>query len=353
MKKLLFVLVFVLLSLPAKPSYAQTNHISHQISPFKAELTASPGETVRHTISIKNPTNEPKTLQVRAVDFEPDEASTGEPKLIQDGRNSKYGLKDWFTASNTNVPVTVPALQTIDFDAKFIVPADAKSRTYYSSILFSDTSTGRATTSVGSLVFISVGSPIAKPEITDIAFGESSEFGKQHGVFAVTVANNGEGIFSQYIRISVSDETGNLITELRTNPLGSVLPESRRVFHLSPKSALPAKKMTVVATTTDASGNAVSKEFTLDKSPETVAPTDDIPTSARQTNYLPMTIAGGVIVALLLVVTFFIIRRRKSRAVINSNDQIPLVISGENHLAQPQESHETEHISSGSDKNRG
>lgn len=304
MKKLLFWLTASILILPGSLAHGQSPEANVLISPALTRATAKAGETLKVNISVSNPTANSLDLSVKANDFISTPEAGGEPQILADGVNEKYGLSGWFAGSES---FRLASGKSKDYQAVFTVPKDAADRTYFAAIRF--TPAGKpdnsgSMTSVASMVFIDVGSPVSKPEITDLMFDEDAG---DNGRYTVAVKNNGEGLFSGSLKLEVKQDDGTLIETLDPEKPGSVLPESTRIYNFQPKKALPDKVIKVTASLTDQARKQVSREITLNRGPASDASTAK--PAEQKSGLLPVMV--GAFVVLMTLTTALVMKRRK------------------------------------------
>lgn len=303
MKKLL-LLALLVLSVPGMVT-AQENPI--RISPGNIMYTAQPGSTVRSPITLQNTTNKPITVTVVPRDFMASDAMDGQPRLLLDNQTSPYGLSNWLTDANLDKRITVPANQTVEYEAIFRVPFGLTPKTYFGSVTFRPDSGAI----VGSLVFITIGNPKTKLTIDSLVFGESDDAAKPHGMFTVIIHNSSEGISTPNSTLRITDDQGATVVELKQDGEGSILPSSRRKYTFTPASELPNKLLTASLTTVDQNGTTADKSIQLDREiaetePEIRAVTD------KTINPVLIGIIAAVLLGFVATVLSVIKRKRKT-----------------------------------------
>lgn len=310
MRKLLFIPLFLMLI--TLPVQAQSANI--QLSPVRANYTAQPGQTVHALIDIKNPKNTPITVQVVANDFTADPNGSGEPRLLLDKRSTDYGISNWLTDSNINKTLTIPANQTISYDAVFKVPFGVAERTYFGAVRFAPTTSNSSeeiTASVGSLVFITVGAPKTKLSISELDYGESDDAQNRFGEFRVTVKNESEGLSTPSFVLKITDDSGTTVEEIHQEASGSVLPQSMRKFTLAPTKELPSKQLTITIQAADQLGTTADKTIQLDRSPPEVATTSN--PESKESSFPWLLLIPAILVILATVIEVLAAHHRKKQ----------------------------------------
>ncbi|MBA3758444.1 hypothetical protein H0X10_02320 [Candidatus Saccharibacteria bacterium] len=304
MRKILAIGAGLLLLSPVVVN-AQTDN-SLRISPVKSEFTAQPGSTVRANILLQNPTNKPLQAQVSAKDFEAGPERNGEPKIL-DGGNPKFGLSNWLADANLSKVLTVPANQTIEYEAVFRVPAAAQERTYFGTVLFTDNSQTEQSQSVGSLVFITVGQPETELAIDDLKFGESDDATKKYGLFTANVANQSDGLSNPKLRLKITNDEGKIIVELNQDSDGSVLPSSSRNYTFTPPAKLPNEPLTVTVSAVDQNGTTADKSIQLND----VLGNQAITNNVQKKTFPWLNLLGGVVLLASIIGAVMYIKNRK------------------------------------------
>lgn len=307
MRKLLLALVLSLPIIFAVTAAAQSPTV--QLSPVRSDLKALPGQEVSATITLRNPTNKQIAVQIIPKDFEASDKLDGDPKIL-DQNNSPYGISNWLADANVDRRLNVPANQNVTYSAVFRVPASAVERTYYGIVTFrTDNGTDQPATSVGSLVFITVGNPKTALEATELSHGESDDAAKRYGVFTAVIKNGGEGLSRPEISLKITDETGAVTETLKPDEAGSILPVSSRRFSFTPTQELSGRKLTATLSASDDQGSTADKSIQLNLSgPETVAEAETLPINSA--GKLPL-IGLAALLALLAGVTALYLRKRR------------------------------------------
>lgn len=257
MKKLI-ILILILNAVPS-PTLAQENTI--RISPVKSTHLAQPGSTVRTLITLQNPTNKLITVTVIPRDFEANDSLDGQPRLLLDSTNTKYGLSNWLADVNLDKKITIPANQIIEYEAVFRVPFGLTPRTYFGSVTFKP-ETGNI---LGSLVFITVGNPETTLHLDSLEFGESEDATKPYGIFTSILNNSSDGLSTPQFKLKITNQQGGTVMEVTQDSEGSVLPGSRRRYTFTPSSELPDEQLTATLTATDQTGTTAGTTLQLDR----------------------------------------------------------------------------------------
>lgn len=306
MRKLLALVALLVLFIP---SGVVKGHTNLQISPVRNMFTAQPGSTVRVPISLKNPDNQPVTVTVIPRDFEASPNLDGQPKII-DNNASPYSISNWLADANLDKKLTIPANQTISYEAVFRVPVAAGEKTYFGMVTFQVEEDHETEASLGSLVFITVGNPKTSLNISNLEFGESQDASKRHGVFTTTVNNTSDGLVTPKLKLNITDDAGNTVVELDQDGEGSVLPMSTRKYTFTPTAELPNKRLTATVTAVDQNGNTADKTIQLDRTPAAPeAPKDD--QEGKEPSFIiPLVLALAVIIAVGITV---MLKHRKQK----------------------------------------
>ncbi len=299
-------LVFVFLAALCFTTNSATAQPNLRISPFITNLSAQPGTTQRVKITLQNPTNKPLTVKVIPRDFEASPEQNGEPQLLA-SNTSPYSLANWLSDSNLNKQVTIPANQSIEYEAVFRVPFSIMPKTYFGSVTF----TQDANISVGSLVFITVGNPDTKYFIEDLVYSESNDATKPHGIFTATLSNASDALITPIFRLRITGKSGAIVTDAEITDQGSILPDSKRKYMLTPSRKLPEELLTATLSATDQNGVTSDKSLQLDRNP---TPTQQPPEEQINPNdytWMPLTVIGGI----LTLTTLLYLWHRKSNVI--------------------------------------
>lgn len=324
MKKLA-LLALLLLVVPLKGT-AQEGTV--RISPVKAMYTAQPGSTVRTTISLQNPSNKLITVSVIPRDFTASEALDGQPRIIENG-TSAYGISNWLADANLDKKLTIPANQTVDYEAVFRVPSGVTPRTYFGTVTFRPEAgdASNAPPIVGSLVFITVGNPATKLAIDNLEFGESDNATKPHGVFSTIINNSSEGLSTPKFKLKITDDTGKTVLELDQDSEGSVLPNSKRKFTFTPTAELPNKLLTVTVTAVDQNGTTADKSMQLNRE-ITEAEPEIKAVDNKAVNPILLGIIAAVLIGLILT-SLFVIKRKQKTVISPLPTPVPKIETAE------------------------
>lgn len=294
MRKILGAALLIGALLLPVPAIAQTSGL--RLSPSKTVVTAAPGETVGVPIALQNSTNKPLTIQVSAKDFTASPEMNGEPQLL-DEPNHTYGLANWLKDSNIQKMLTVPAKQTITYQAQFLVPTTAREQTYFGSVIFSYVDSGRQI-SMSTLVFITVGNPSVQLSVDTINWEESENASDTHGVITATIHNEGYGLADPKFRLRITGGSGKLLEEITDDSAGSVLPRSSRKYSFALTKPLPNEHITFTLSVTDQHGNTTDKATQLDRRKDSLSATRQ-PEEPRSLNRVLLPLLEALLVVLL------------------------------------------------------
>lgn len=187
MKKYLLPCLVVLLvsSLLAGNASAQVVN-----SPIIQAFSASPGDEVAYPVTLRSNTNKAVTLAITSRDFK-SLPGTNEPQYLNT-IDRQFGITAWWLDSNTDPKITVPAQQSVTYNARFRVPRGAKQQSYFGSVFFSNLQNDPPV-SIASIAFIDVGAPLVDLEFQNITFSQQTAFGRNNASFQLSVDNNGPG----------------------------------------------------------------------------------------------------------------------------------------------------------------
>jgi len=315
--KKLLVLLIMLLAFPGHVS-AQENPL--QISPVRSNYIAQPGSTIRVAMTIKNPSNKIVSVTVIPKDFEASPNLTGEPQIIEG--SSLYGISNWLTDVNTDKKLNILGGQSIAYEAVFRVPNFATSRTYFGLVTFRVDNSAAVSTSLGSIVFITVGNPVTSHEITDLKYGDSDDATKPHGIFTATLKNNSDGLVTPKLTLKITNKSGRKIAELKEDKEGSVLPNSSRNYTFSPASELPNEQLTATVSAVDQNGVSSDKNIQVNLAP-VQDPSEQKEAKPPKTSLtIPLLLAGLIVAG---TGTIIFLNRRKT-----AQNKQPAEDTGEN-----------------------
>lgn len=276
---------------------------SLRISPTATKLTAQPGSTQRVIISLQNPTNKPVTVKVFPRDFESSPEQNGEPQLLA-SNTSPYSLANWHSDSNLNKQVTVPANQTIDYEAVFRVPFGLSPKTYFGSVSFMQESN----ILVSHPVFITVGNPETKFIIEELTYSESDDATKPNGVFSAVITNISDALITPTFILKITDESGTVNSTIEAKDEGLVLPASKRRYTFTPTDKLALTYLTATLTATDQNGITSDKSLQIDRKPVESAQTKQEQINPNDFAWIPIvTVVCGLAVISAL---YFRLRKR-------------------------------------------
>lgn len=233
-----FLLIFGLLQTSAVlPAWAQTAGWNILLIPNKKEYLASPGDSIRGTIKVRNDGDLTLTnLGAAAVDFGPNPDETGDPRIIEsDDDPYGYRLSPWLSFDET--VQALGAGESIEFAYTINIPADAEPGGHYGMIYIQQKNTGEGQNAVG--ILSKLGSLILVTVRGDVRTeGNLIEFypgQKLYEYLPVDLYTRIENVGNVHIRpvgnIFVYDWRDKMVGTLSVNEsAGGVLPESVRRF---------------------------------------------------------------------------------------------------------------------------
>ena len=228
------------LVLPAHIASAQsTGSQALEIGPPVINLVGDPGQTVTAQVSLRDVSDGQLVVTSQINDFVAGDES-GTPKLLlEDGEESPYSMKSWFSPISEQV---LEPREVVSQDITINIPASAAPGGYYAVIRFTGVApdldgTGVAlSASLGSLVFLRVNGDVNE----DIAIEEfytanedsaQTLFQTAPVNFVVRLKNNGTIHEQPAGKIAVKDMFGNDVANVNVNlPPRNILPDSIRRF---------------------------------------------------------------------------------------------------------------------------
>ena len=265
----LFVVLLLMSSLNPAASFA--NEAPLLVSPEVTRLQASAGETVVVPITIQNQTNSFNEVRVSIQNNCPSSDTLG---IQEEKSNVRYGIQNWSTDANINKVLTIPAQQSVEYEATFKVPSQAVDGSYYGCAVIESTDTSKSSTAFFAYIVITIGEPQAKLSITNLSFDiEPSEAHYKYGSFLASIYNNGNAIADPSPLLRITDSTGATVARLEPAETRSILPDHANYYTFAPDKPLPREALTATLTTTDQYGNATDKaiQFVLQDQQDTTA----------------------------------------------------------------------------------
>jgi hypothetical protein len=269
---MLIVSVLVLVASFGVSSYAQQNQAGSglNISPTRTELTIEPGKSATVKLSLRNVSGQDVTAKVIVNDFESD-GVTGQPKVIVDtSKVSPNSIRD-FLKGIDDIPLAKDEKKDVQFEVQ--VPANAAPGAYYGVVRYTAVPPGQElsqvnqvslTASVGSLVLLSVPGNITEQiQVRSLHAKHDKTVGsfflQAPNKVDIEIKNNGNGFSKPFGRVSVSKGGKDVYSyELNsTDPKGSILPKSVRVFTDDIKNVKTPGRYNIVANISHGQGGEV------------------------------------------------------------------------------------------------
>lgn len=145
---LLLLLSFGLFAPATLAEVQVANDIDISVSPFRFDLSMTPGSTLTREITVFNNTPTTRTLTLKKENFLSNNL-TGQPQFYEDGETGgagAYRLSQWITLGQSSV--TIPAKGRTNVSYTITAPASATPGGYYGAITFLN----QDTTASGSVV---------------------------------------------------------------------------------------------------------------------------------------------------------------------------------------------------------
>lgn len=315
MKRLKKILpaVFLVLILLVSPVYAQQKPGSGlSIQPTLSPFTLKPGQGTNLTITLKNITSNDITAQASVKDFKADDNLTGTPQILPDSNEpsphsiKKFvsGLKDLSLkpSEQKQVPLTIN------------VPGDSPPGAYYGVIVYKAIPTGTnapksgevaLSASVGSIVLITVpGNIHDQIQLTGIHIYK----GDSEGVFfankptnaGIEIKNLGNGFAQPFGNVVLQNIFGKQVYSYQlnnTNPRGSILPDSSRIFKQPLKGIKTPGRYTLIANVSSTNGS-------------------DVIVLKKTFWYIPIWLIAVVIAVIVAIVLVILWSRRRYRVAV-------------------------------------
>lgn len=259
MKRVLLITLFVLIMVPQTVS-AQDAYL--RIEPTVSSVKGNAGSNVTVPLTLTNPQNKPYSFTITSQDYKPD-PNPSNPPLLQTTPIQTYSMHNWLVDRNLSRVITVPAKQSIVYNAVFRVPYSTVDGSYYTAVVF--TSATNPDQVFPAPVVITVGSPQPTIKITGLTYGDSTEAQYRYGIFTATVENTGNGLATTQSRLKITDSKGVIVADLQPIASSDILPATTINLTFAPTSALPEDTLTATLTTTDQAGVATDKTLQLDR----------------------------------------------------------------------------------------
>lgn len=214
------------------------------ISPPIKELSIEPGENIKQTIKLTNPTENLVKVYPKIMDFNA-KGEGGEPGFhVATDDSAKFSLAKWITYRQPAVALT--AKQVVEFNYEINVPQDAEAGGHYGAVFFTteppenDPTKGSQValnSMVGSLVLVRVPGDIKENGQLE-SFSVNKFFNFKNSIkFTTRVANSGNVHFKPLGSINIESLFGKKVDTVTVNEgKGNVLPESVRKFENEWKS---------------------------------------------------------------------------------------------------------------------
>lgn len=224
-----------------------------EISPPVVNLSGDPGETVKTQISIRNVATVPLVVKSQVNDF----VASGEdgiPKLLlEEGEESPYSMKSWFSALNQ---LNLQPKKIENLTISIAIPKNAAPGGYFSTIRFTATAPGvegngvALSASLGALVLMRVNGD-AKENLSIAEFNTIDSDNKTAWLFESIPVNfllrtkNDGNLHEQPVgQATIKDMFGNTIGLVNINlERKNVLPGSTRRFEAPLDKAVIGDRM--------------------------------------------------------------------------------------------------------------
>jgi len=207
-------------------SYAQ---VSVEVSPLRAELTASPGSTTTQAITVTNAGKD--AVRVRATLTDWDLSKDGAPQFEGAVANGPFSATSWVRVAPPEQVIEPGKEATVRYSLS--VPTTVEAAGYRTGILFefgpaSGDPIGRARevvfkSRIATLIYVNIGQPQLAAELTDL---RNRTFGQQTLIVA-TVKNTSRRYVRTRGAVVVYDSSGKNVREVPV-PDVPLLPESER-----------------------------------------------------------------------------------------------------------------------------
>ena len=267
-----FVVMLLLLGITSATAQTGPTASGLSISPTLSEFTLKPGQADKITITLKNITINNITAQAFISDFKSDDLS-GSPQIITDPqkvspnsiRRFIFGLEDLPLAKSEQKKVTL-SLQ---------IPQDTPPGAYFGIVRYKAVPAGAVapkegevalSASVGTIILITVpGNLKEQVQLSDLHIyngkHEGTIFFRKPTEVGVEVRNLGNGFAKPFGTVEVTKMFGSKSVYTyqlnSTNPRGTVLPSSSRIFKNPLKNIDQIGQYTITASVTHGSGSEV------------------------------------------------------------------------------------------------
>lgn len=223
------LVVIIAMGLGAKAHAASDDTIGFAVSPPTFEISANPGDTIRHSMRVDNLTKAPLHITITGKDFVP-MGEEGQAALTE--KKTNYSLASWVTTSTKVLDIPVHGSKTVDFT--IAVPTHAEPGGHFGSIVFQTkpdkkpNSTGVAVgQEIGSLLLLKVAGHVSE-KASIASFGATKGVWQKGPIYFNTrVKNDGNVQIKPTGTITISNMFGG---KVGTVPIDSqtILPDSIR-----------------------------------------------------------------------------------------------------------------------------
>lgn len=233
----------LLLLLPLATAVPVRGQISVEVSPLRVELQASPGTTTTQAVTLNNAGKEAVRIRARLSDW--DLSRDGAPQFESVAEGGPYSATTWVRIA--------PPEQTIDPGKEGVVrftvtvPADVTPAGYRTGVLFEFLPAGgdpvararqvQFRSRVATLIYVNVGQPAAKVELTDLLIRPAKDV--THVV--AVLRNTSKRTIRTKGTLTLLDQGGKTVAQAPV-PDVPVLPDSERevaIVALDPARRVP------------------------------------------------------------------------------------------------------------------
>jgi hypothetical protein len=314
-RRLSFVAVAVLITavfVCGGVATAQNNGAGISLAPTKTELKASPNQKISQTIQVRNLGSKAINLTISFRDFSTSPDKSGNPILLKDGEsNAAHGLASHMTGAAS---LALPANSTKEYSYAITAPSGT-SGTYYSSVDF--TPADGLSASVGSLVFLTVGQPEVKAQLSRFELLNKPILDTAwQAKFEVEVENQAEGSITPDLTVAIKDSSGREVASIKPKDSGMVLPSSSRIYSFEWQGTLESSKAYTASATAVIAGlpAPLTKDISLYQ-PSVAAPSKP-QNSSKSRKPLIFAAAAGIILFAGLVLALSLQKRRKLKVPV-------------------------------------
>ena len=219
----------LLLLLPLATAIPARGQISVEVSPLRVELQASPGTTTTQAVTLNNAGKEAVRIRARLSDW--DLSRDGAPQFESVAEGGPYSATTWVRIA--------PPEQTIDPGKEGVVrftvtvPPDVAPAGYRTGVLFEFLPAGgdpvararevQFRSRVATLIYVNVGQPAAKVELTDLLIRPARDV--THVV--AVLKNTSKRTIRTKGTLTLLDQSGKTVAQAPV-PDVPVLPDSER-----------------------------------------------------------------------------------------------------------------------------